>query len=300
MTVNVWAEAVDVPGHVCSDARLRGGNVEDVAYPKGTSFGQAGWNIGMTFKSLADLADKLYRKPKNESIRRGQITRLGIHVHGTAGKVYFEGQKKKQSALTAANIQEYHEHLHDIGLSTRENATILIVGCLAGQGWEGRELLIKLSRVWPGRKVVAFTTVGYVAGAEQLRTGETCTEPGMRDTDSTSPALTWQQQQELYGPIWNDLAKLPWASETSPHAKVAMDGMIIRKPTGEKDDPPVERRPGWLDKELWYLWKNYQELKRSAHPDNKKLLQLQVQFMNLRRERARKGLHYVFPGESAR
>jgi hypothetical protein len=122
----------------------------------------------------------------------------------------------------------------------------------------------------------------------------------MRDTDSASPALTWRQQQEIYGPVWNDLSKLPWASEHSPHAKVAIDGAIHHKPPNEKDDPPVEPRPGWLDKELWTLWKNYQEIKRSPKPDSKRMLQLQVQFMNLRRERASKGLHYVFPGEKTR
>ena len=36
-----------------------------------------------------------------------------------------------------------------------------------------------------------------------------------------------KQLDRDYGPIWDDLTELPWASETSRHAKVAQNGEII-------------------------------------------------------------------------
>lgn len=308
MGIKIWCEAKDIPGNVCSDARLRAGKESTVDYPKGKPYGQAGWEMGFRFSSLNDLANKLYLKPlKTPShvppIEKGSVSRLGIHVHGLPGEIYFEGQDKKKDALTIKSLKRFYKHLYNIGLSTSQDATILIVGCLAGQGWEGRQLLEALSKVWPGRKVVAFTTIGFVSGGNQKRPGESCTEPGMRDTNNTSPSLTWAQQQDTYGPIWKDLKTLPWASETSPNAKVAVNGNIIRKPNYENDDPPkkITYKPAWLDKELYQTWLKVKKLAKD--PDSKfgvkkrELILARARLQTLIEERRSKGQHYKFPGE---
>jgi len=54
------------------------------------------------------------------------------------------------------------------------------------------------------------------------------TEVGMRDTDEFAHSSSEEEENKRYLPIWNDLNKLPWASETSPHAKVALNGVIIQ------------------------------------------------------------------------
>ncbi len=36
--------------------------------------------------------------------------------------------------------------------------------------------------------------------------------------------------------VWNDLTRLPWASENSPHAKVAFKGVLI---TNRPEPAPV-------------------------------------------------------------
>ena len=298
MGTKVWAEALDIPGHICSDARLRGGNVTSVSYPSGKSYGQAGWEIGIVFKSLADLAKQLYDKPVS-SIKRGQIDRLGIHLHGLPGQLFFEGQDRKKRALKVQNIRQYHKDLHKIGLSTSPNATILLVGCLAGAGWDGKVLLENLSKIWVGRKVVAFTTIGFVSGGDQLRPGSGgCTEPGMRDTKNTSPMLGWAEQQKAIGPLWKDLNRLPWASEKSPHAKVAINGSIVLSPKNEVVTPPKIKnyKPGWLDNELWQLYKALKMLSKSPRPDKRKIAESQGRFLRLIREREVKGLFYKFPG----
>jgi len=213
-----------------------------LSYPKGTPFGQAGWDLGLQFSSLSDLANKLNYNPVStpkhvcgnwfrdcDPIKRGQVRRLGIHVHGLPGRLFPSGQQKKNMAVHADNIGRFHKELHAIGLCTsRNDSTILLMGCLAGQGKEGTRLLRALSRVWPGRRIVAFSTIGFVSGGDQARPGERCTEPGMRDTSNIYPAMSWAQQQSTYGPIWKDLKKLPWASERSPHAKVVHNGTIVR------------------------------------------------------------------------
>lgn len=290
MGLAVWAEAPDVPGNVCSDARLRGGRLTALAYPKGAPFGQAGWDMGIRFKNLSDLANKLNYSPASTPkhvcgnwvwscppIKKGQVTRLAIHVHGLPGKVFFSGQNRESLALTADNIRGFHKDLSAIGRCTAQSATILIVGCLAGQGADGTRLIKRLSGVWPGRQVVAFTTIGYVAGANQLRPGEACTEPGMRDTKETSRFLSWQQQQKHIGRAWNDLTRLPWASEKSPNAKVVRNGVVLKQPLTDIVVKPKKKLPAWLDKELWEARKN------------------QPKAMRLLREREQKGLYYYFP-----
>jgi hypothetical protein len=39
------------------------------------------------------------------------------------------------------------------------------------------------------------------------------------------------------GMAWRDLKKLPWASDTTPHAKVALGGKITKWPAEEPPPP---------------------------------------------------------------
>lgn len=301
----IWAEAPDVPGSVCEDARLRGGKEKGLKYPQGKTFGQAGWDLGIHFKSLSDLANQLTRQPVLP-IKRGQVTRLAIHVHGKPGMIFPSGKNRKNLALTADNISSYHKDLHAIGLSTSRNSTILIVGCVAALGAAGDRLFEALCRVWPERRVVGFTTIGYVSGGDQKRPYTKCTEPGMRDTDSTSKMLTWELQQQEIGPIWKDLKRLPWASERSPNAKVFMNGKIIKKPKIDTVVKPNKKRPLREDKELYELWKKWKELKKLQRDQkqatkqekrtmNQKIVAIEVKLMNLMRDREDKGLYYELP-----
>jgi hypothetical protein len=236
MSVNAWANGPNTPGYVCTDARLTNRGVSRWPWQGRAlttvdqDYGQAGWDIGFNYSGLSDLATQLSSLsrpdwvPGSGTIGRGEIRRLAIHAHGNAGTLHVNGTPGP--SLTARTVPSMHPDLHRIGLMTPDDAAypavILLVGCVAAQGREGTALLTALSRVWPNRKVVGFATLGYVAGGEMLRRGAGCTEAGMRDTT----ALHAGEADDLAGRYWHNRTDWPWASETSPRAKVALNGGI--------------------------------------------------------------------------
>jgi hypothetical protein len=76
---------------------------------------------------------------------------------------------------------------------------------------------------FPGHKVVGFKTIGETL--RQYRRGESCTEPGMRDTPYDTPSEGFP---EIKAQREKDVLTLPWASEDSPNAKVALNGTITK------------------------------------------------------------------------
>lgn len=240
MPVNVWANGPETPGFVCRDARLTDRRVHPWPWQDRATtivdqdYGQAGWDIGLNYSGLSNLVLQLSSldRPKwvagSGKIGLGEIRRLAIHAHGNAGQVHVNGRLGPSlTAETVASMASIHSDLTRIGLMTSDDranpAVILLVGCVAGQGREGTALLLALSQVWPNRKVVAFATLGYVAGGEMFRSGDGCTEPGMRDTN----ALYSGEADATAGRYWHNRTDWPWASETSPRAKVALNGGII-------------------------------------------------------------------------
>jgi hypothetical protein len=238
MSVNVWANGPGTPGFICEDARLTDRDVHPWFWQdRGISrtdreYGQAGWDIGVNYSGLGDLVEKLsdLARPKWVEgmgvIRQGEIRCLAIHAHGNAGQVHVNG--RDGPSLTAESVPSMRIELYRIGLMLPDDAhnpaMILLVGCVAAQGKEGTALLTRLSKFWPNRKVVGFVTLGYVAGGEMYRSGASCTEPGMRDTNALYPG----QADDTAGKYWGNLLEWPWASETSPHSKIALNGVITK------------------------------------------------------------------------
>lgn len=235
MPVAVWANGPETHGVVCTDARLtdRAGSSVFSRDLSSTDqdYGQTGWDIGLNFSSLKDLAARLtgLLRPKWVSgvgtrIERGEVRRLAIHTHGVSGQVFVNG---REAPPLTASATPMHGDLHSIGLMTPDDAAnpavILFVGCLAGQGRAGTELLSALSRVWPNRKVVGYASLGYAPGGRMLRSNDGCVEPGMRDTEKTHVG----EADDAAGKLWSDRNIWPWASESSPRAKVAMNGAVI-------------------------------------------------------------------------
>lgn len=230
---------------------------ESIEYPNGDRRGQAGWDVAIRFGSLAELADKLtkgvsldpgtkrrFGRRYSAAIQRGEIARLAITAHGDqAGEWYANG--KSQRPLTA-EVNKLHTSrpvaacrasLHTIGLYTMPlKSTIILMGCLAGQGALGTALLSALSTIWPNRQVVGFDVLGYVDGGQMKLTGagNPYSYAGMK--------LTWfrsgfdllarhQSNIEEIGRRWDNL---PWASEFSQeHAKIVENQKVIQCPSGE-------------------------------------------------------------------
>jgi hypothetical protein len=109
-----------------------------------------------------------------------------------------------------------------------DDGIVFLMGCLAGRGDEGTQLLTQLSLQLRPRKVVGFTTNGFQSTTNQRREGgDGEMEPGVRDTD-----VPLRVADEQILKRWEDLNLLPWQSETSPHSKVAQNGGIIHQGDG--------------------------------------------------------------------
>jgi hypothetical protein len=252
--IAVWADAPDVPNKICSNARL-GGATSHPANPDGQTNGQGGWDIGLQFVNLTDFAtqlEQLLRELPPHMCAQpsiswqpqpcppvGKVTRLAINAHGEPGRLYLGGSpavnlvfdpKAEGQALSVQNLPSMVADLERIYNATATGSTIFLMGCLAGQTTAGTELLKQLSQLWPDRRIVAFTTVGYQASGRMWRDKEGCSEPGMRDTIDINKSAYGSQASEDRFDGWDNLNMMPWASDTSPGAKIAQNGQIIRQP----------------------------------------------------------------------
>jgi hypothetical protein len=214
---SIWAYSSNVPGRTCADARLLGGGT-NILYPAGNDSGQAGWDIGLMFSTLGDLGAKLDTAMKS---RPDKITRLAINVHGNPGVIDANSSGTSYGFWDLWN--KYSSQIVFIRIQLAPLAPVLIMGCQVAAGDIGAQFLCDMSKTaFPGHKVVGFTTIGETL--RQFRAGEQCSEPGMRDTPYDTPSegipeLKLAREKEVF--------TLPWASETSPHAKIALDGVII-------------------------------------------------------------------------
>ncbi|MFI9503756.1 hemopexin repeat-containing protein [Nocardia sp. NPDC052566] len=248
--VAVWAQ-IDTALNVGPDARLLeadNSTLSKLPYPLGTTRGQAGWDTGLTFGSSNSLRRQLVDEPLDVPnfvcgnlfqscgpLQRGQVSRLAINAHGESGEVAINGaavDRVRLTPITLATNTGLRNDLAAIRDALDPTAPVMLFGCLAGRNSPGTALLIALSVFFAGHRVVGFTTIGYSHGARQSRGGG-FTNPGMRDTVHLFPAKSEAEESQRYDAIWNDLNALPWCSEFSPHAKVALNGFIISGPPDE-------------------------------------------------------------------
>lgn len=243
-TKNVW---ITIIGAICEDARLRKKGEEGGLMSKPTvmggdaTYGQAGWDIGIKYgtAAFASLPNLVSSKCKGFLLNR-----VGINAHGEAGEVAVNGVNEKMQAfdpiLKKDNVATFDAVFSFFDKIMIDGGTLLFLSCLAGNGPAGTELLLKLSGKLPSRKIVGFSKVGFTSVEKQRRGGDQCTEPGVRDTpypiDPTPDIARFgdgQNNKTEYDKYfkdgkWDDLNILPWQSETSQHAKVALNGQIIR------------------------------------------------------------------------
>lgn len=236
---SVWASHSSVVP-VCADARRS----------STSSSGQGGWDFGIRFTGLSDLVSNLDKGmsmpasycgnywydcqvPFKSEKSSGVLERLAINSHGIEGELQINGTSTP--GITADNVSTYGADLKAIGDYLVVGGSVFLMGCLAGRGKAGTELLVALSRIWGGCRVIGFSTIGYRSSGGMKATGDSCFAPGMRDTDETS---SWSESQmdKRFKSMWYDMTKLPWASSTSPHAKIAKNGAITKWPDGEAAD----------------------------------------------------------------
>jgi Domain of unknown function (DUF4347) len=237
----IWAYSKNVPGLTCPDARLLGGGTK-LSYPDGNDKGQAGWDVGLMFNTLGDLDGKIDEALSASDDKK--VTRLAINVHGAPGLVDINGDNQSWDFTKLWN--KYSSQLVFLRTRMTDDAAVLIMGCQVAAGDVGASFLMDMSKyAFPGHKVVGFTTIGETL--KQYRSGgPVCSEPGMRDTTYDTPSEgmpTVQAARE------KELLTLPWASESSPHAKVALNGQIV-----SGAEAPIPQTDTSLDSYLPGTW----------------------------------------------
>lgn len=248
----VWASHSQAPTNVCPDPRLDKGKAR-LVYPSGTLSGQAGWQIMVPFVDIEQLANKLSSltipdfygddEAGKGDVPRGRITRLGMNAHGYAGLFAANGRNaahEPTQGLTDMRVlgeKGLRKDLERIRVVLARGASVLLLGCESGQTSVGGNLVMSLSTVLKDHPVTAFTSVGYAGGPKAKRSGEGCSEAGMRDTNYFNASSSQKEHDDRVAENWGDLKAWPWASEVSPNAKTALNGVIIRRP--ETDLPPL-------------------------------------------------------------
>jgi hypothetical protein len=186
------------------------------------------------------------------NVQRGEIRRLALHAHGRPGELLIDGAN--QPGITAERLTYFRARLGHLFEFTTYDAVVLFMGCTAGQADAGTSLLRRLSEVWSARTFVAFTTVGVSAGRAMHRSGRGIeSNVGMRDSpyaeghvdgyDYTDTPATDEHGHPVVrnGHPISEWEHLPWASETSPHAKVIRNGVILHWGNVVQDQAPNDQ-----------------------------------------------------------
>ncbi len=239
--LRVWASCRNVPLTVCEDARLRGGSEW-----KDATYGQAGWDWGINFGNFQALITQLQGpRPRQtcgnwimdcDPLGNGELLELAINCHGDPGVVDIDGGGTRllstgpqtKPLMNVARLPAYQAQFNVLNGLLAPSGILFFMCCITGAYAAGSAFLIEVSKLLPGRQVIAISRIGYSNGGAQARhDGSQSDEPGMRDTDFDNPAQTEQQEDNRYTLTWGDLSVLPWASPTSPHVKIALNGVII-------------------------------------------------------------------------
>ena len=177
------------------------------------------------------------------AIEPGGIRLLVVVCHGRPGVLFIDGvdaSGKATNYLSAATIAKYSRDLGRLGKylaaavgskgSTQPFATIRFDGCNAGADStdpheaRGSDLLVGLSHIWPGTRIVAFIDYGIGTGSQTAPFAFAGAEDSNVYFDDT-------KLEPVFGK-W-DIATHAWRSENSPNAKIAQDGVILCRPSHE-------------------------------------------------------------------
>jgi hypothetical protein len=247
--VRVWASGLNGPIRVAEDARLREGSDR-----KDATYGQYGWDWGIEFGSFRTLITQLQGDLPRftcgnwffdcNPLKNGELLELAINCHGTNGQVDIDCHATGNNlgmdpdhawkALTIDTLNSYWDQFKVLDRLLAPNRGVLsFMCCMTGGTDAGTEFLKAVSKILPGRDIMAITTVGICHSAQLRHDGSQRAEPGMRDTGSLEPSQSEKSEAVILAD-WNDLTKLPWASRNSPHTVIARNGAI----TGGRGRPP--------------------------------------------------------------
>jgi hypothetical protein len=198
--------------------------------------------VSVVFDDLHDLVTKLgsfkgfvagpKAKPLAKSelgpLEAGGIQQLVMICHGSPGVLFVNGVDEHGNSgtfLAPSTLSTYSSDLKELGKYLAADATVRFDGCNAGSDTyepskpRGTDLLIALSKLWPGIRVVAFTDYGI---------GQETDSSPHRFVAAEDSDIHYPEPEPAFTPA--DALKGSWRSEYSPHARIARDGAITKQP----------------------------------------------------------------------
>jgi len=176
-------------------------------------------------------------------LEAGEVRLLVITCHGCPGVLFIDGVNADGSNsifLSSKTIVRYASDLKRLGKFLAKNdaskgvrsnfATVRLDGCNSGADTNdptksrGSDLLIALSQIWDGTRVVGFADYGIGTGTK--------TAPYRYGGAEDSDVYFGDSQTE---PEFGKLKMIfsSWRSESSPNARIAQDGVIVKRPVRE-------------------------------------------------------------------
>jgi len=246
-------------------ARISGGQA-DGARIQFTTLGPPGSLLeeGQTLPARLRLKGEFFATLRNRgpaescplALVEGQITRTAAQVRFVADEAGLVPAGQDLAAFdsgTPPRVAPDEARLRILGFSFErferefaliercfhDNAIVFLMGCRIAAGPPGEALLKALSVRWSGARIAAISSIGYIDASWQSKPQSkgTRTYPGMRDTQYPNHKVPGGPPRDYeYKKIWNDLERLPWASERSPHVKVAFRGVLL---TQKPEPAPV-------------------------------------------------------------
>lgn len=245
--VHVWAAGIKTPlRYQDPDGRLKEGERH-----ADQTYGQNNWHVSLEYKDFTHLADLLAGQQLDlpsfvcgnafsscGPIEDGQIARLAILAHGAPGALDVDGRAGTDlmagatdpTLMNVMTLPRYAADFTRIERVLQPRAKVLFVCCLTGAGSVGEEFVKAVSLLWAAREVMvyAFSTVLYQDSKQRIQ-GSSSYYPGARESDYDTLKATPGARYYETTAAWNDLARVPWASENSSHAVMAYKGVILKQ-----------------------------------------------------------------------
>jgi hypothetical protein len=231
MGLAVWAQSSTAPNLVCEDLPDTG-EAGEYSPEARSPHGKGGWDERVGFGTAVSLVRNL-----RAQLAGRLVSRLGINAHGYPGYFDLDSVLSNSSfaptddaqvladMLSRRTFEKFLPALTELGTLLTTDAIVILEGCMAAGGPGGAQLLISLSDVWRGRRVVGFTTVQHTP---KTVPGRGCTWAGNHDTPYENESYSEQQRYARYGQ--GKLSLMPYAHESSTHAKIALNGKLIKDP----------------------------------------------------------------------
>jgi hypothetical protein len=212
---------------------------------------QDGWDVGVNYGlgpgALRALTNKIapgtFALPSYVGggvMQAHQIKRLAIVAHGAPGIMDVDQESSggfgvhvpvEAKSLSVPRLSVYSREIADLADLLDRDSVVLLAACNVGDSTAGENLLKQLSDKWPSTKVVGIRSLGAVP-VGNIKPGLHAMFAGLRDTRYQNGNAAPNEVRDYDDPtICADLVRLPWMSENSPHATVALDGNVIRRGT---------------------------------------------------------------------